>query len=1188
MLISVSIIHSMAHKEAKMKEVKSSKVAISNLLIKMICTILCFSLLPAQSVLAHTISYQSAYIGFNTLGPFEDLISWLLGDDAQLPEMSPFYIEKGHYVYRGGELLTSYELSAPLYIESNMEVCSSISAKEIIIDADVNLTSKNKDGKSVSNSKLISEKDLKIKKSGSISMDKNTSIIVGQNLESKSDKNITLEQGKIFVQGNLELRNNWKSNENCIIKIDGAGSHVLKGDNKCSVGMLVFSENALYTSKIKKPFWFWKTEPEIFEVVKFSIKLPDAMIIKDNSSEISKTLNCMPMQSNTPYHITSFAKNYLYTVLYCNGNMGNISIDLFDIFFNVKTNGTQIDSVSFQEEKAVYLDAQRNVHCVKMDLSYLGTRNSKESKSIGFGEIIVKDGGQNYRFEFYPILDNVDDDLNGFVSSLRKGASEAIKDQAKDIVFGQAISDLADLSAPDMYDLEIGSVVCEAHSMYKFLDELQSFTKKFNKMKNGLVLEPDTRMQVQATEEHAEAANTLQDEPVGENENNNENKDNTIAAEQNENGSEETNGYTAYKQVIDTLESDYGSLTLTIKDQYEESLENITEVNGLCYLSLIDFNNDGVKELLAVSKHEKDPEYTVMAYTEENGQAVQLLSSTKLTDASWTGDYLCLLSDKNNHTFIDRRQWGSEWDYDEIYGYEEGGFKLISNSCRAYNFEKGEWDNYIVEEVPDVVDPMKLNRRLVSQDEYVKKAPLATGASNTETNYICLAIPDTEIGSGNYYGFDFKALQDSIDRVKEELAGSTASQSVDSREAENNAAYLDVLKKYKGYIKSWERRIKEYNEWFEDVEYLYDERQIAITDINGDGIDELLFVANTDAQTNEGWEEYVKDLYIFTLQNGQASKILQETIYTEAAGGYRYLILKTTDNQLVVLDTGIDEFEDCSMDRYSLQGNHFNKEEHRELYYNPYPYGDEPMYSINMDGEETTVTEREFESTIQSLSKDFETVLIKSGGGVELSIYGIQDEKEAISMTYAEALDFLGGKEDENDVWKQSYIDYIETDPDIAFNPDWCTCGLIYVDDDEIPELIIEYSNEADGTRIVSYKNENIVSYQFSRTGGIGYIEREGLVHNSIGAMGSLVDEFVFLDDKGFHDYGHGYRYGESQDFTNFTHFIWNDEEVSEEEYMTYLNKYNSPRLRYWNSYSEEYQNNNYRPYEMSEYLLMN
>ena len=427
-----------------------------------------------------------------------------------------------------------------------------------------------------------------------------------------------------------------------------------------------------------------------------------------------------------------------------------------------------------------------------------------------------------------------------------------------------------------------------------------------------------------------------------------------IISDQSEKSSVETNGNGAYKQVINTLENEYGSLTLKIKDEYEDNIENITEVNGLCYLSLIDFNNDGVKELLAVVKHEEDPEYTVLVYTEENGQAVQLLSSTKLTDASGTGDYLCLKSDNNHHTYIDRRQWGGEWDYDEIYGYEKGEFKLISNSCRAYNFEKGDWDNYIVEEVPNVVDPMKLNRKLISKDEYEKKAPLATGASNTETNYICLAIPDTDIDRGNYYGFDFKALQDSIDKVKRELAG---------------------------------------------------------------------------------------------LDNGTA---------------------------------------------------------------------------------------------------------------------------------------------DNNEAWRQSYIDYIETDPDITFNPEWCTCGLIYVDNDEIPELIIEYSSEADGTGIVSFKKGETTSYRFSRSGGISYYEREGTIRNSIGSMGLMRDQFASLDGDGFHDLGSGQRYDESGAYSNYTHFNWNGEEVSEEEYYANINWFDYGRAKEWNTYSEEFRNNNYLPNEMCEYLSNN
>lgn len=428
-------------------------IIIVKRLKQIICVIACISFFSIQSILAFTTPNQSSSIENNISGPFEDFLSWIFGNDTQLSERPPFCIEKGHYVYRGGDLVTGYSLDAPLYIETDMVVCSPISAKEIIINSNVSIVSKNKEGRLVSKSGLASEGDLKIEKSGSLSMGKNSTIEVGRNLESTSNNNINLESGKIIVQGNIDLRNSWKSTDNCIIELGGQGSHVLRGDKKCSVGMLVLSENALYNTKIKKPFWFWQHEPEVFDVKKFSIKLPDSMIIQDNSSEISKTLRCMQMQYNTPYHITSFAKNYLYTILYCNGNMGNINIDIFDTFFSVKTNGPQVDSVSFQDEKAVYLDAQKKVHSVKVDLSYIGTRNSTESKSIGLGEMIVKESGQFYKFAFYPVIDDVEEDLNGFVASLREGASDVIKDQAKDIVFGQAISDLADISAPDMYNL---------------------------------------------------------------------------------------------------------------------------------------------------------------------------------------------------------------------------------------------------------------------------------------------------------------------------------------------------------------------------------------------------------------------------------------------------------------------------------------------------------------------------------------------------------------------------------------------------------------------------------------------------------------------------------------------------------------------------------------------------------------
>ncbi len=580
---------------------KSNNINLLVFFIKLICFTLCVSFIPVHSVYAFSLQSEVSIHTINSGGIFNNFFDWIFGDNKTLPECPPFYVEKGHYVYRGGDLITGYALNAPLYVESDMTVCSSISAKEIIIDAKVNIVSKNAKGQYVSNSGLISNEDIKIKKSGSLSMEKNTTIEVGRNLESKSAEDISIEQGKIVVHGNLELRNKWKSKENCIVKIDGPETHVLKGDKTCSVGMLVFSEDALFKTKIKKPFWFWQQEPELFEVVKFSIKLPDSMMIQDNSSEISKILHCMPMQSNTPYHIKNFAMNYLYTLLYCNGNLGNVSIDIFDMFFSAKTNSIHVDSISFKDEKAVYLDAQKKVHCVKVDLSYMGTRNNKNAKSIGFGEMIVNDSGNKYQFEFYPILDTVDDDLKGFIDSLRKGSSVVIRNQAKDIVIGQAISDLANISAPEIYDLEAGNVICEVHSIYKFFKDFKSFINNWNKMKNGLVLEPDSTMHIQATEEHTQAANEL-DENADDGNITNKIEENENVYDENNTGSTSHNDADIYKKyVAETVipqisASNMETYTATMNPQVFDT--DWGNRNGLFAMDIRDLNNDGIKELL--------------------------------------------------------------------------------------------------------------------------------------------------------------------------------------------------------------------------------------------------------------------------------------------------------------------------------------------------------------------------------------------------------------------------------------------------------------------------------------------------------------------------------------------------------------------------------------------------------------
>ena len=266
-----------------------------------------------------------------------------------------------------------------------------------------------------------------------------------------------------------------------------------------------------------------------------------------------------------------------------------------------------------------------------------------------------------------------------------------------------------------------------------------------------------------------------------------------------------------------------------------------------------------------------------------------------------------------------------------------------------------------------------------------------------------------------------RETRESIEKVKKQETKKAPKESEEKTEeggfetdkTAEKSAYLDILKEYQSLITSWEERLKEYNKGMESAgsnsEYIYDDRQVAITDINGDGADELLFVADTDIYTNDEGAVPTEDLYIFTYQNARAVKIYQERVFTEAAGGYRYLVVRTQGGQLVILDTAIDAFEDCTLSRYSFQDNQLKLEDQQRLLYNPYHDVNESMCSIDMGEGYTDVTEDVFESKSQKLSLDFETVLLKSGGGLELSIYEIQDRQDAIAMTHAEACEYLGG-----------------------------------------------------------------------------------------------------------------------------------------------------------------------------------
>ena len=151
--------------------------------------------------------------------------------------------------------------------------------------------------------------------------------------------------------------------------------------------------------------------------------------------------------------------------------------------------------------------------------------------------------------------------------------------------------------------------------------------------------------------------------------------------------------------------------------------------------------------------------------------------------------------------------------------------------------------------------------------------------------------------------------------------------------------------------------------------------------------------------------------------------------------------------------------------------------------------------------------------------------------------------------------------------WKAAYLSYL----DAYEYADRCTYSLIYVDEDEIPELMIDTGYEAGGCFILTYHDGVLDGWQSDRL-NVTYIEKGNLICNSDGNMGYYYDRVYTIQD-GKWRYVEGGKYGDGPDGVQFDEngdyigvyvYIWNGEaenagywdgdEISEEEYKARLN----------------------------------
>ena len=175
----------------------------------------------------------------------------------------------------------------------------------------------------------------------------------------------------------------------------------------------------------------------------------------------------------------------------------------------------------------------------------------------------------------------------------------------------------------------------------------------------------------------------------------------------------------------------------------------------------------------------------------------------------------------------------------------------------------------------------------------------------------------------------------------------------------------------------------------------------------------------------------------------------------------------------------------------------------------------------------------------------------RSNGGSE------KEESEKVAK-----LDEIGNKDSgtggsrETASLEDAYLAYLDD-----FKPAGdCTYSLIYVDEDDTPELVINSGYEAGGCILLTFHEGVLDEWQSSRL-NFTYIEKGNLICNSDGNMGYYYD-YVYTIQDGKWEYVDGGVWGDPSDGPQFDEneeyiyvYQWDGEEVSEEEYGNRLNE---------------------------------
>lgn len=170
-------------------------------------------------------------------------------------------------------------------------------------------------------------------------------------------------------------------------------------------------------------------------------------------------------------------------------------------------------------------------------------------------------------------------------------------------------------------------------------------------------------------------------------------------------------------------------------------------------------------------------------------------------------------------------------------------------------------------------------------------------------------------------------------------------------------------------------------------------------------------------------------------------------------------------------------------------------------------------------------------------------------------------ENDSLNVVYNAYADYLS----KNSLYESFEPGEYETDETkLAFS-------LVYIDEDEIPELIIGWTKQLANTSdicILKYVDGNVISSgPIGHYNSIGYIPRKNVLEESNFNLGICSYWYGYLDEAGeLSTYCESYEECPEGESLGFTYYIKGDE-VTESEYKNYYDSVINGDFAYWSGY---------------------